>query len=192
MESKILEKAKENFLKMIVDFGSDPYHLGKHVPEVERWAKYMLGKYPEADKEVVLLAVWLHDIGHYPLPYEGDHAARSEAVAKAFLEKEKYPEEKISRVLHCVRSHRCSDVMPKTLEAKIVAFCDSASHMTDDIYFDMSRDDKKEGREFRAYAKLERDFRDLSSFPEVKKELVGLYEAWKKLLEEYEKLNIKS
>ncbi|HLN18547.1 MAG TPA: HD domain-containing protein [Patescibacteria group bacterium] len=185
----IIEKAKEEFLKMVDDFGSDPYHLLPHVPEAQKWSRHMLEKYPEADKEVVLLAVWLHDFGHYPLPTEIDHAVRGKERAKGFLEKENYPKDKMEKVLHCVRSHRCKDVMPETLEAKIMAFCDSASHMTDTMYLEMVRTDE-DAKFPKTYAKIERDFRDLAIFPEDQKKLVGLYDAWKVLLGEYEKINL--
>jgi len=187
----IIEKARAKFFQVTEEFGSDPYLLLPHVPEVERWAKFMLKRYPQADEEVVLLAVWLHDLGHYPILTEVDHAIRSEERAREFLEKEKYPKEKMKKVLQCVRSHRCRDVMPESFEAKIIAFADSASHMTTSIYFDMAKEDKQKNREFKAYAKLERDFRDLSSFPEIKKELTELYNAWKNLLKAYEKIDLK-
>ncbi len=186
--NKIIERAKAEFLKMVSDFGSDPYHLLPHVPEAEKWARYMLAKYPEADKEIVLLAVWLHDFGHYPIPTEIDHAIRGEERAREFLKRENYPEEKMEKVLHCVRSHRCKDVMPETLEAKIMAFCDLASHMTDTMYLDMVRTDEKE-KFSRTYAKMERDFRDLAIFPEMQVELSGLFESWQSLLKAYEKIN---
>jgi 23S rRNA maturation-related 3'-5' exoribonuclease YhaM len=188
MES-IIEKAKSEFLKMVDDFGSDPYHLKPHVPEAEKWAKLMLKKYPEANEEGVLLAVWLHDFGHYPIPTEIDHAIRGEQRAREFLEKENYLKDNLEKVLHCVRSHRCKDVMPETLEAKIMAFSDSASHMTDTMYLDMVKTDEK-GRFARTYAKMERDFRDLAIFPEMQKELSEIYEAWQVLLKSYEKINL--
>jgi len=62
--------------------------------------------------------------------------------------------------------------------------------MTDSIYFKMSKDDKANRESFRAYAKMERDLRDLSAFPEVQKELIGLINAWKKLIQEYEKIDL--
>lgn len=173
---------------MVSDFGSDPYHLLPHVPEAERWAKLMLRKYPEADEEVVILSVWLHDLGHYPIPTEIDHAVRSEERARQFLEKENCLKDKMEKVLHCVRAHRCRDVMPETLEAKIIAFSDSASHMTDTMYLDMVRVDE-EGKFSRTYAKMERDFRDLAIFPETQKELSDLYKSWEVLLKAYEKLD---
>ncbi|HWQ60343.1 MAG TPA: HD domain-containing protein [Candidatus Fimivivens sp.] len=187
----IIQKARDEFEKMIDDFGSDPYHLTPHVPEVERWARHMLEKHPGADTEVVLLSAWLHDLGHYPIPTDVDHAIRGEQRARDFLEREKYPEDKLDKVLHCVRSHRCKDVMPESMEAKIIAFSDSASHMTDSIYFDMAKDDKEKGTKLRVYEKMERDLRDLSAFPEEKNKLIDLYEAWKTLLETYERLDLK-
>lgn len=175
---------------MVDDFGSDPYALLTHLPEAEKWAKHMLKRYPQADEEIVLLAVWLHDLGHYPTQDKIDHAVLGEQAARAFLESENYPKDRMERVLHCVRSHRCKDVMPESFEAKIVAFVDSASHMTDMIYFGMSRENKRDHLDFAAYSKIERDFRDLSSFPEVQKELKDIYEAWKVLLRAYEKIDL--
>lgn len=189
--SGIIEKAKAEFGRMVEAFGSDPYYLTGHVPEVEKWARHLLAKRPETDEEIVLLGVWLHDLGHYPVPTDLDHAARGEERARAFLAQEGYPSEKMEKVLHCVRAHRCKDVMPATLEAKIVACADSASHMTHWIYFNMAMNDKAEGCAFRAYAKMERDFRDTGAFfPEIQDELKGLCDAWKNVIREYEKIDL--
>ena len=62
--------------------------------------------------------------------------------------------------------------------------------MTDFLYFDMAMEDKAKHREFKAYGKLERDFRDAALFPEVKKKLKDIHAAWKELLRAYEKLDI--
>ena len=104
---RIVKNAKNIFLAMINSFGSDPYRLLPHVQEAEIWAKFLIQKYPKADEEVVLLSIWLHDLGHYPVPTDVDHAIRSELRAKDFLEKENYDNNKIRETLHCVRSHRC-------------------------------------------------------------------------------------
>ncbi len=173
----IIEKAKKLFIKAVKTAVSDKYDLLRHVPEAEKWANRLCDLQKEADREVVLLAVWLHDIGHYPI-CETDHAVKSEKIAKNFLIAENYPEEKMEKVLHCIRSHRNRDVKPETLEAKIIACIDSASHMTDSMYIGIVRD----GRYEYAKGKIERDYRDLSAFPEIKKELTPLYKAWKELL----------
>ncbi len=188
--SEIIEKAKKEFYQMIDEFGSDPYRLSGHVPEVEKWARYILKKHPEVDEEVVILGAWLHDLGHYPVPTEIDHAVRGEERARIFLEKECYSKDKTCKVLHCVRAHRCGDVTPNSMEAKIIACADSASHMTNWVYFDMAMDDKKDGSEFKSYGKMDRDFRDLAAFPEIQEELKGLHEAWGKVIREYEKIDV--
>jgi len=190
LEGTVLEAAKSAFLKRVDLFGSDPYRLSPHVPEAEKWAKYMLKRYPEANSEVVLVSVWLHDIGHYPLPTDIDHAVRSEEITRRFLESRNYSEDKMKSVLHCVRAHRCRDVQPRTIEAKILAFADSASHMTDSVYFDMASDLKSKGESFeKVYGKINRDFRDLALFPEMQKKLEAGYHTWKKLIQIYEKLD---
>lgn len=158
--------------------------------EAERWAKYLFKKYPEADEEVVLLSVWLHDLGYYPIPTKIDQAVRSEERAKNFLEKENYSKEKIKKVFHCVRSHRSRDIIPDSLETKIIARIDSTSHMTTSMYFDMAEEDKTSKKEFRVYAKMNRDYQDLNSFPEIKKELTGIYKAWQELIKNYEKIEL--
>jgi hypothetical protein len=79
--------------------------------------------------------------------------------------------------------------MPETLEAKIVAFSDSASHMTQGVYFEIAKKEK-EGKKYDALQKIERDWRDLSLFPEIKEEMKELYESWKRLIEVYRKTNI--
>jgi len=91
--------------------------------------------------------------------------------------------------LHCIRAHRCKDIAPETIEAKIIAFADSASHLTQGIYLDIVKEEK-EGGTYDAFEKLERDWRDLSFFPEIKDEMGELYESWKKLIKAYKKINI--
>lgn len=115
----LIDKAKTEFLKTIKDFGSDPFTLEGHGREVEKWAKKLLSFYPQADKEIVLLSVWLHDLGHYPINPNEDHAITSERKAVDFLKKEGYDPAKEKQILHCVRAHRCKDVLPKQLKLKL-------------------------------------------------------------------------
>jgi predicted metal-dependent HD superfamily phosphohydrolase len=184
-QTDIVDKAMKLFYQNVKDFGSDPYAQLPHVPEVEKWANYMLKNYPLADREIVMLSVWLHDIGHYPISKE-DHAYRSACIALKFLEGEGYPMERISKVLHCVRSHRCQDMMPDSLEAKILAFSDSASHMTDPMYLRIARDGISDATAPNVYEKMERDFRDMKMFPEMMSDISTLFVSWKLLIRTYE------
>jgi HD superfamily phosphodiesterase len=181
-----LEKAKVLMKGTIDNYGSDPWGLISHIPEAEKWAKFLIANHPEADSEVILLSVWLHDSGHYPITDE-DHAIKSEKIAKAFLEKEKFNPNKLAMILHCVRAHRCRDIQPESLEARILACADSASHMTDPLMYPSMLKDKKATL---TLEKLERDYRDTKSFPEVQEKLKDFYEAWKKLLTAYINLDL--
>ncbi len=165
-----------------------------HVPEVERWARIILQKNPDIDAEVVLVAVWLHDIGSFPhtkQDHARDHAVAGMRIANVFLKKHHYDAQKTRMILHCIRAHRCRDVKPKTKEAKCVACSDSASHLTDYVYLRMMIDARTiNDKQLAGYArdKLERDYDDLSFFPHIQKELTPLYLAWKRLLSEYHKI----
>jgi len=65
------------------------------------------------------------------------------------------------------------------------AIIDSASHMTDEtVYPRMLRYGDIE----LVLAKLERDYRDVSIFPEIREMLEELYRSWKRLLEEYKEV----
>lgn len=53
-----------------------------------------------AQKEILLIAAWFHDSGHI-YSYEG-HEEESQKLALDFLEKCKYPADKITQVLGCI------------------------------------------------------------------------------------------
>lgn len=183
-----IERAKEHLKETIAKAESDPFGVVEHTQIVERWAKFILRKHPEADEEIVLMGVWLHDIGHYPLD-DSDHAVRGEDRAKQFLESLNLPERKKEEIAHCVRAHRCRDVQPQTIEAKIVACADSASHFTDFTYLDAIMKNKGKKNKYSVREKIERDYRDISLFPEIKEKLGNLYLKWKELVNEFEKVN---
>jgi hypothetical protein len=145
---------------------------------VEKCCERLFKLHPEADRGIVLLSVWLHDIGQNISGVENDHAVQSEIETNKFLSSLNFNEERIKKVAHCVRAHRCRDVQPETIEAKILAVADSASHMIDINYIVHLSDKPKDW----VIEKLERDYRDMGIFPEIQKEFTPLCEAWKKLL----------
>lgn len=178
----VVGMAKKHFLEKFDAGKADAYpYLPRHVETVEKWAKKLLRSWPKANNEIVLVSVWLHDIGQTFGDIEVDHSKKAETEADIFLTSLSYPRHKIEAVGHCVRAHRCNDVQPATIEAKILAAADSASHFTDINYIVHLTDNSKEhGRDY-AIAKIERDYRDLDILPNLKQELTPLYNAWKEL-----------
>ena len=177
----VLEATSKHFITSMSE--GDPVHqfYPHHVKQVEKWARRILDYYPDADREVVLLSVWLHDIGAKDKNNLGTHEIYSENEARRFLPTLGLAQDKVDAVAHCVRTHRCKeDALPETTEAAIVAAADSASHLTDIFYILMLIEgNSKEA----VLQKLDRDIRDTQSLPEpLHEELLPLHNIWKELI----------
>ena len=85
------------------------------------WARAeKLGRRLDGDMEILVAAVFLHDIGrHYGLEF---HGPESEKHAKKVLEKIGFPEEKRGVVLRAIRTHdyQTNPAERGSLEAKIL------------------------------------------------------------------------
>ena len=81
----------------------------------------IIGEAEEADMEVVLAGVLLHDIGRlYPMLGK-DHYESGAKTAPRYLESVGFKNEEIREIIHCIRVHGLRGLEePKTLEAKIV------------------------------------------------------------------------
>lgn len=173
----LIDKTKTHFLNLYKESGQTaPYP--EHVAAVEKLASEMVMDFPEVDTNVLLLSVWLHDIGAF-LGERDLHDINSEKETRVFLAELGLNIEMIDKIAHCVRAHRCNDVKPETIEAKILAVADSASHMVAGPYLDMK---EKYGKEY-VVGKLERDYRDIGLLPNIKDKFTPIYDAWKLLLE---------
>lgn len=146
-------------------FGMGCYY---HITAVVKNAEILAEKFG-ADKEIVLIAAWLHDIASvtdYSL-YEQHHIYGAE-IAYSILKEYKYDEEKISLVQNCIKTHRGSvDCQKNSIEEVCVADADAISHF-DNIpgLLYLAYVEKgmgiEEGREF-VKNKLTRSFRKLSA-----------------------------
>ncbi len=96
-----------------------PFHL---IPMVEN-TKLLVDKYG-GDKEVILLAAWLHDLGSI-IYGRKDHHITGAKIAEAKLKELGYPSEKIELVKRCILNHRGSQQNErKSIEEKIIAEAD--------------------------------------------------------------------
>lgn len=97
-------------------------HRMDHLDRVARNARDILKFYPEADAEMVYLAVLLHDVDQ-PFNDKANHVARSAASAERLLTDIAYPPARIARVLQVIREHSTEHIRttrPSTIEAKIL------------------------------------------------------------------------
>ena len=100
-----------------------------HIEAVVKNAEILADKY-NADKEVCIIAAWLHDIASitdYDL-YEEHHIHGAE-IADEILKQFKYDENKIEIVKNCILNHRGSvDNKRLSKEEQIIADADAISH----------------------------------------------------------------
>jgi uncharacterized protein len=183
---KIIEEVKkfveEESLKSTSKYGSEPFAF-HFVPTV----KYALELAEElgADKEVVEIAAWLHDIGSVIYGRE-DHHITGVRIAEDKLKELNYPIEKIEMVKKCILNHRGSQKNnPTSLEEKIIADADALSNFDNIsgifkaafIYENLNQGEAKEA----VRKKLENKWNQLN-FDNSKKIIKPKYEAMKILL----------
>ncbi|HNY35689.1 MAG TPA: HD domain-containing protein [Candidatus Pacearchaeota archaeon] len=112
-------------LKSNSKYGYEPF-IFHFVPTV----KYALELAEElgADKEVVEIAAWLHDIGSV-IYGRKDHHITGAKIAEEKLKELNYPIEKIEMVKNCILNHRGSQKNnPTSVEEKIIADADALSN----------------------------------------------------------------
>lgn len=105
-------------------YGYEPFLF--HFIPVVQYAEELVDELG-GDKEVVLLAAWLHDIGSI-IYGRHDHHITSAKIAEDKLNEFGYPVEKIEMVKKCIQNHRGSQpCIRKSLEEKIIAEADALS-----------------------------------------------------------------
>lgn len=161
LQQQIYDRCKNETNK----FGMGCYY---HIVAVVKNAEVLADKYG-ADKEVVMIAAWLHDIASitdYSL-YELHHVHGAK-MAYDILKEYDYDSKKIYLVQECIRNHRGSvNWVKNTLEELCVADADAISHFDSVpslLYLAYVQKGMgiEDGKEF-VKAKLERSFQKLST-----------------------------
>lgn len=99
-----------------------PFHFVPMVKYAEKLASELGG-----EKEVILIAAWLHDIGSIIHGRE-DHHITGAKIAEEKLKALQYPAEKIELVKKCILNHRGSQQNDrKSIEEQIIAEADAMS-----------------------------------------------------------------
>ena len=124
-----------NLCKSRYEKGDWQYHIKPVVKNA-----LLLAKKLNADKEVVEISAYLHDIGraHRRKKFleeqkkffsSNEHHITGAEETREILQKLNYDEEFIKKVEHCVLAHRGRrEPNPETLEAEIIACADAMAH----------------------------------------------------------------
>lgn len=123
-ESKILDLVKHHVLEFFANKTSveDLYHNLSHTIEVVELSNKIAleEKLSYDDKEILLIAAWFHDTGHFNCC--NGHEDQSVEFAKDFLDNKSYPEQKIDRIVGCIRATKIPQNPSNKLEQII---CDA-------------------------------------------------------------------
>ncbi|MCK5107590.1 MAG: HD domain-containing protein [Nanoarchaeota archaeon] len=182
----IIEKIR-NFVeseskKPTSHYGYDPFKY--HFTAVVKYAEELADKLG-GDKEVIILAAWLHDVGSIMFGRKNHHIT-SAKIAEEKLKELNYPSEKIELIKKCILHHRGSvPCSRESIEEQIVTEADAMSAFTDItgvfqcalVYEKLERAEAKKS----VIGKLERKWAQLH-FKESKEIIKPLFEAAKLLL----------
>ncbi|MEA2065234.1 MAG: HD domain-containing protein [Patescibacteria group bacterium] len=152
-----------------------PFHFVPMVNYAKKLADELGG-----DKEIILIAAWLHDIGSIIYGRE-DHHITSAKVAEEKLKELQYPAEKIELIKKCIFNHRGSQQNGRnSIEEQIIAEVDVLSNFDNIagifkaafVYEDKTQGEAKDS----VRQKLERKWKQLH-FENSKKIIKPKYEA---------------
>jgi HD superfamily phosphodiesterase len=154
----------------------DNWFLEEHLMVVEKIAEKLCKRYSEADREVIMIGVWLHDRARLH-GKEKDHDREGAKMAEDLLSELNYSAEKKALVVEACRTHGCKgDNVPQSLEAKILATADALSHF-EGIFYERASKNQIENETMQwALIKLKRDFEDKIQFDEIREENRDRYE----------------
>lgn len=119
--SPLVRSVKENAQTLFDDARGS--HAWDHTLRVSRLCAH-IGEVEGVDMDVLLSAAYLHDIGRcYQDSSNGAicHAEKGSRMARPFLSKLSFSEDRKENILHCIRSHRFrGDQRPNTPEARVL------------------------------------------------------------------------
>jgi uncharacterized protein len=118
----------ERFIDVAKDYSScDPAHDYLHVYRVFKNGQSILKQEPDADEEIVLTAILLHEVFNFPKnhPLSSKSGDICSMIVGQLLVEHNFNPKKIPKVLECIKNHLFSKgVFPTTLEEKIVQDAD--------------------------------------------------------------------
>ena len=112
------------------DFIHHEWFVEWHLQIVEKIALELLGKYPEADRDLVLVMVWLHDYGKiidFDNQYERTMSDGIVALVTCGFDEE-FAQRAVDNIAHMDRKMEVN-LHDASIEIQIVASADGLSHM---------------------------------------------------------------
>ena len=160
----------------------DNWFYSTHLLGVEKFAKWLLARLPKANKEVVMLGVWLHDLQRIK-GIKGNHQEVGAKEAEKVMIKFAYDNKTIKQVKNIILSHSCSSKKPNTLEGKILTSADAMSYYHNDFFLQIAVTGQRNLEEYKKWVleKLNRNYNVKICFPFAKKAIKVRHDLFKKI-----------
>jgi uncharacterized protein len=120
--SDICRRVAARVEELLINDRQSVAHRFDHVMRVLANAGAIARFYPQADREILTLAVLLHDIDQ-PFDDKANHVAYSATAAERILAELSYPADRIARVVQVIREHSTETIevsQPSSIEARIL------------------------------------------------------------------------
>lgn len=184
MERQEIINQVHDFVKKESEEKSENDLFENHVINVVKFSQKLAERY-NADKFIVTIAAYLHDIIHMQTGEHEDHEIKGAEFAKDYLQKFNLDDKEIEEISNCILKHRGSKKRERnTTEEKIVACADAMDHIDRclHMFYRVSKEKGyEEGMEFMK-SKLKRGY-DKLELDEAKNIIQDKYDAAKVLFE---------
>jgi putative nucleotidyltransferase with HDIG domain len=171
-------------------------------PEADRWIDWgypnhvlvvaeltqKIAAAQHAKAELAVAGALLHDIADAVMSrFNPEHETKSLALADELLRKSGFSEAETAFVVdEVIKPHSCRELMPTSLEGKVMATADGAAHFLTDFYLVFCwrhYGPQDEYAAFKAWvlAKLEKDFTKKLFFDDIREQVAPRYEVLKLL-----------
>jgi uncharacterized protein len=202
LDNALLNKV-ENYVRDLFaekSMAENIYHSISHTTEVVEVAEKIgnAEAISSTDMEIVFIACWFHDTGYFHCCH--GHEEQSSEFAQDYLERESYPNEKIVRIIECIKATQIPHLPKNKLEEII---CDADLHHLGMNDIEVRGDLLRKEYEMKGIKKLSDDewlrtsldfFNKHKYFTDYAKRVFGLQKnlttiKMKKKIEELEQLN---
>ncbi|PIR94540.1 hypothetical protein COT97_00650 [Candidatus Falkowbacteria bacterium CG10_big_fil_rev_8_21_14_0_10_39_11] len=176
-----LQQFKDHVIKAAAnpDFIHHAWFVDYHLIIVEQIALELCKKHPDADKNIILLLVWLHDYGKI-LDINHEHKTTLSMGPKVLTEFG-FNNEVIKLALDYIRqidAHAEMDLSKASIEVKIVSSADAAAHLIGPFYqVYLHENPNKSLKDLMSSNKLKvkKEWSEKIVLPEIKKAFLDRY-----------------